>query len=67
MARWREERLEAQLGAVGVLLRAERRAVADGDAERLAQVRSWLDMLHHAGDHPGIADLFATMAGEECP
>jgi hypothetical protein len=47
----------------GFLLECERQAIAAGDARRLEQVRSWLDMLSYAGrDYEVIADLFATMA-----
>ena len=51
--------------AAGFLLECEHQAEAAGDARRLAQVRSWLSMLHAAGNDPDIAELFATFARED--
>ncbi len=50
--------------AAGELLAYERAAVAAGDAERVAAVRSWLAMLRFAGGDPEVGELFAVFARE---
>jgi hypothetical protein len=45
---------------------AQRYAVA-GDAERLSDVRSWIDMLEAAGNDPAIGDLFLAFAKADRP
>jgi hypothetical protein len=50
--------------AAGVLLACEREAAAGGDAERLAAVRSWIDMLRAAGGDLDVAGLLVAFTRE---
>ncbi len=49
--------------ADGELVAWERECAAAGDAERLAAVRSWRQML--GAGHPEVAELFAEFARED--
>lgn len=63
----RRRALADRSGPAGQLaVYAQRYAVA-GDAERLSDVRSWIDMLEAAGNDPAIGDLFLAFAKADRP
>jgi len=64
VARHKAARLPGS-AAEGELAGYERAAVAAGDAERLAAVRSWRALLRECGGDAAVARLFATFAQED--